>query len=279
MKIISIDYFSSDAPKLFSDSLKNTGFAVFTDHPINWNLINDVYTEWKHFLTSNNASKYLFNKEKQDGYFPLNISETAKGNNKKDLKHFYHIYKKGRYPYEVSNKAKKLFNEFYDFGRILIKWIDQYSNRELSEKNHCSLVDILSLDKTLLRILHYPITKKNNAGAVRAAAHEDIDLLTLLPAASTPGLEIYSPEEEEWLPVDYEKQSIIVNIGDMLQEITNFEYISTKHRVTNPKKNYELTDRVSTPFFLHAKDNTFLSERYPTAKIFLEERLKEIGIK
>ncbi len=108
MNILSVDYYAENAAQDFTKSLKETGFAVLKTHPIDWSIIQTVYKEWQDFMKSGDADKYLFDKENQDGYFPKDISEVAKGEKVKDIKHFYHLYfPKGRYPTEVSSAAKR----------------------------------------------------------------------------------------------------------------------------------------------------------------------------
>jgi isopenicillin N synthase-like dioxygenase len=130
---------------------------------------------------------------------------------------------------------------------------------------------------TLLRILHYPPLDINAEGeAVRAAAHEDINFLTLLPSATEPGLQV-KDHDGNWHDVSVtEPNSIIVNVGDMLKEASGGFYKSTTHRVVNPDGSANVA-RYSIPLFLHASPNTRLSPRY-TAHEYLMERLKELGL-
>ncbi|WP_119344654.1 2OG-Fe(II) oxygenase family protein [Facilibium subflavum] len=280
MNILSVDFFADNAAKRFTDSLKKTGFGVLETHPINWQLIEDIYTEWRDFLNSNAAKKYHYDKSTQDGYFPLDVSEIAKGENTRDIKHYYHLYFPwGRYPQEVSDKAKILFEQLFELGKTLLQWIDDHMDPATAKKLACPLVDALSFERTLFRILNYPAIKGDEPdGAIRAAAHEDINLITLLPVASSPGLEVFSHHEQKWYEVPCKPQSIIINIGDMLQEMTAYEYIATKHRVVKPKGEAQGLDRMSIPCFMHAKADVFLSEKYPTADAFLQERLRELGV-
>lgn len=281
MNILSVDYYADNAPSDFTKSLKETGFAVLKTHPIDWNLIQTVYKEWEAFLKSGNADKYLFDREKQDGYFPKDVSEVAKGESVKDIKHFYHLYFPwGRYPEEVSDAARKMFDQMMQLGETLLEWIDDYMDPEVAKKLPQRLKDTVSRPGTLLRVLHYPAMKGDEEpGAVRAAAHEDINLITLLPIASSPGLQVLSPVTNEWYDVPCDSESIIINIGDMLQEMTNGEYIATKHRVVKPEGETKNVDRLSTPCFIHPKAEVYLSDKYPKAEIFLNERLRELGLK
>ena len=223
----------------------------------------------------------MFDKENQDGYFPQNISEVAKGETIKDLKHFYHLYfPKGRYPAEVSDAARQMFDQMIALGKTLLQWIDDHMDPELAANLPMRLRDTISEPNTLLRVLHYPALEGNEeVGAVRAAAHEDINLITLLPIASSPGLQVLSPSNDKWYDVPCDSESIIVNIGDMLQEMTNGEYIATKHRVIKPEGETENIDRIATPCFIHPKTEVYLSEKYPRSEMFLLERPKDLGLK
>ena len=281
MNILSVDYYAENAAEDFTKSLKETGFAVLKTHSIDWNIISDVYKEWETFFKSGSADKYLFDKEDQDGYFPMDVSEVAKGEKVKDIKHFYHLYfPHGRYPSEVSDKARKMFEQMIELGKVLLQWIDDHMDPELAAKLPMRLRETISEPNTLLRVLHYPVLGGNEeVGAVRAAAHEDINLITLLPIASSPGLQVQSPNNGSWYDVPCDSESIIVNIGDMLQEMTNGEYIATKHRVIKPAGEIENVDRISTPCFIHPKAEVYLSDKYPRSEMFLLERLKELGLK
>ncbi|GAB4224833.1 MAG: 2OG-Fe(II) oxygenase family protein [Francisella sp.] len=281
MNIRVVDFYAENAAKEFTKSLKETGFAVLKTHPIDWNLIQTVYDEWHNFLKSGKAYQYLFDVDNQDGYFPKEVSETAKGEKIKDFKHFYHLYfPHGRYPKEVSSAAKEMFEEMINLGKTLLEWIDDYMDPKVASKLSQRLKDTISYENTLLRILHYPAFQGDEEpGAVRAAAHEDINLITLLPVASAPGLQVLSPVTNQWYDVPCDSKSLVINIGDMLQEMTNGEYIATKHRVIKPESEKENIDRMSTPCFIHPKSDVYLSEKYPQAKLFLEERLKELGLK
>ncbi|MFT6836387.1 MAG: isopenicillin N synthase-like dioxygenase [Francisellaceae bacterium] len=281
MNVETIDFLAPNASQLFSKSLKKTGFCVLKNHPISVDLINSIYDEWRTFLESEDTDQYLFDKIKQDGYFPKNISEVAKGCTVKDIKHYYHLYFPwGRYPKETSNLAKQYFDVAFALGKTLLEWIELHMKKSVAQQLHQPLTDCLSYDRTLLRIMQYPpLTGKEEKGSIRAASHEDINLITLLPVASEPGLEVYSIESKSWSPVICDEGNIVINIGDMLQEMTQKDYISTSHRVTNPTGNAAKKDRISMPTFMHAKADVYLSKRYPTADNYLQERLAELGVK
>jgi len=275
-KILTIDYQSSNLGSALTTSLKNTGFAILKNHPIPKSLISYVYNEWESFFNSNAKHNYLFHKIKQDGYFPY-LSENAKGSQTKDLKEFYHIYNWGRYPSEISDKTNQLIKEFKIMAEKLLFEIQANTPSEV--KNNFSMeLDkmIQKSQENLLRILHYPPLSGNEGSKeIRAGAHEDINLITLLLSGTQPGLQVKT-KEDKWLDVESDQGWLIINIGDMLQECSNGYYPSTTHRVINPQdKNIS---RYSMPFFVHARDEVVLSDKY-TAKSYLEQRLKEIGLK
>ena len=130
--------------------------------------------------------------------------------------------------------------------------------------------------QNLLRVIHYPPINNSELkeGEVRAAEHTDINLITILIAE--PGLQVRD-SNGMWQNVKVEKNTIVVNIGDMLQEASKGFYKSTPHRVINPEKGFNRS-RFSMPLFIHPRDNVKLSERF-NAKQYLEKRLQEIGLK
>ena len=235
-----------------------------------------MYDEWKNFFNLNFKHNYLFHSIKQDGYFPY-LSENAKGCAIKDLKEFYHIYDWGRYPSEISNKTNELINEFKIMAKKLLFEIEVNTPSKIKDNFSIPLDQMIQRSQeNLLRIIHYPpLLGNEDSEAIRAAAHEDINLITLLLSGTQPGLQVKT-KENKWLDVESDQGWLIINIGDMLQECSNGYYPSTTHRVINPQgKN---VSRYSMPFFVHARDEVVLSDKH-TAKSYLEERLKEIGLK
>ena len=275
-KILTIDYQSSDLGKKLTTSLRNTGFAVIKNHPISHDLIDSIYTEWKDFFSNDAKKNYQFDLVKQDGFFPY-LSENAKDSNVKDLKEFFHIYDWGRYPKELSNNTNLLISEFKKMANKLLSEINFHSPNDIKKEYSMPLNEMIKNSSTnLLRVIHYPPLNDNiDPSAIRASAHEDINLITLLVAGSEPGLQVLS-QDGKWVDVSTSSDYIVVNIGDMLQECSGGYFPSTTHRVVNPSdKNMS---RYSMPFFVHARDEVKLSKKY-TAKSYLEERLKEIGLK
>ncbi len=279
MLITPVDFTSPTAAKDFAESLHNTGFGVLTNHPLSQQLLNTVYDEWYGFFQSEAKHNYAYDPQKYDGYFSPTVSETAKGNTKRDLKEFYHIYPWGRYPAEVSPAASQYYAQGAALAATLLQWVEQYTPAEVKAKYSMPLSQMITgSEQTLLRVLHYPpLRGDEEPGAVRAAAHGDINLLTILPAATAAGLQVVG-KDGEWHDVPCDFGMLIVNIGDMLQEASDGYYPSTIHRVLNPTGDEAKKSRVSLPLFLHPRPEVVLSERH-TAGSYLTERLQELHSK
>jgi isopenicillin N synthase-like dioxygenase len=278
MKLETIDFRAADAPQRFVESLHHTGFGVLSNHPIAQQLVQEIYQEWQAFFLSEAKEQYLFNPSTQDGFFPSRISETAKGYSVKDIKEYFHVYPWGQIPPELKTKILDYYQQANAFAAQLLDWVERYSPTAVAANYSEPLSQMIKdSQKTLLRVLHYPpMTGNETPGAIRAAAHEDINLLTVLPAANEPGLQVKSLEGE-WLDVPSDFGNIIINIGDMLQEASGGYFPSTTHRVINPEGADMAKSRISLPLFLHPRPEVVLSERY-TADSYLLERLRELGV-
>ena len=275
--VLTIDFNDSGAPAKFVDSFKSSGFAIIKNHPINSSLIKDVYSDWRTFFNSNDKLKYIFDPQSQDGYFPY-LTENAKNSNIKDLKEFYHIYPWGKFPHTISDSTMKLYGQIVDFSGTLLNWLDENSPNHIKDNFSIPLESMIK-DSTsnLFRIIHYPpITDTADKNALRAAPHEDINLITILMTGSEPGLEVMDLDGS-WHEVSCDKNTLIVNSGDMLKMASNNYYPSTTHRVVNPEKSQNVS-RFSMPLFIHPRDNVKLNEQH-SARTFLNKRLKEIGLK
>ena len=187
MNVRKVNYKDQNAPHEFTRSLRQTGFTVLTDHPVDMNLIETVYSEWADFFSSDNKNKYPYDPVRQDGFFPYK-TENAKGQSLKDLKEFFHIYSWGRYPEELSNKTLDLYAQLLELTGTLLGWIQVETPRDVSSLFSMPLPDMVTDSKTnLLRIIHYPpLDGKEEDGAGRGSAHEDINLITLLVAGTQP---------------------------------------------------------------------------------------------
>lgn len=281
-KTVSLLDFSEE--KALVESLRDTGFVILRDHCISPIVLNKAYEEWAAFfsLPLNEKQEFSVKEGSQQGYFKLK-SENAKDSPIKDLKEFYHSF----HPFK--DMPSYVQNDF-DYTHILAVDLERIASNVLTILDR-SLPDhaLANLSKSLtdstaqssnilLRAIHYPpLGGEDENEAVRAAAHEDINLITILPAATQMGLEV-KDLQGNWHKVECDPGSVIVNVGDMLQEATGGYLRSTTHRVVNPVGLNTNTSRYSLPLFVHAADDFRLSKRY-TAKQFLDERLKEIGLK
>jgi isopenicillin N synthase-like dioxygenase len=279
MNVLVVDYQAPDAAQRFTESLRSTGFGVLKNHPIPQDLVEGIYREWLAFFDTEAKHKYAFDRERQDGYFSSEISETAKGHSVKDIKEYYHIYPNGRFPAEVSDAAQRYYRLAGKLAAELLSWVEANTPAEVRAKFSMPLADMIEgSEKTLLRVLRYPpLTGNEPEGALRAAAHEDINLLTVLPAANEPGLQV-KDAAGNWFDVPCDFGTLVINIGDMLQEASGGYYPSTTHRVVNPTGEGRFKSRVSLPLFLHPLEHVKLSERH-TAGSYLDERLRELGVK
>lgn len=278
MSVKVIDYWDKNAPQEFALGLKEIGFAVVTHHPLNIPLINEGYAKWVEFFHSPQRRDFAFDKKNHDGYSSPSLSETAKGYNKKDLKEFYHFYPWGRCPDLTRPVTMALYNELNQIAATLLSWIEGHLPQAISAKLSMPLSNMIKDSQTtLFRLIHYPpLTGHEEPGALRAAPHEDINLITLLPAATAKGLQV-KDTQGRWLEVPCDPGWIIVNAGDMLQECTEHYYPSTTHRVINPTGEDALKPRLSMPLFLHPRDDVQLSPRH-TAKSYRWERYQELGL-
>jgi len=276
MQLPVIDYRSRTAAEDFCSSLHDTGFSVLANHPLDQALVQSIYDEWLAFFKTEAKHNYAQDPVKLDGYFSPSISETAKNNTQRDLKEFFHIFPWGRYPTEVSDAARRYYAAGSQLAAQLLTWVEQYSPAQVKAGYSMPLPDMLAgSTQTLLRVLHYPpLSGVEEPGAVRAAAHGDINLLTILPAATEPGLQVLG-KDQLWHDVPCDFGLLIVNNGDMLQEASGGFYPSTVHRVLNPVGAARTKSRLSLPLFLHPRREVVLSSRYTVGSYF-EERMKEL---
>jgi isopenicillin N synthase-like dioxygenase len=279
MQVKVVDYRAADAAEQFTRSLHETGFGVLVNHPIQQALVEKIYADWLSFFNGQDKHQYAFSKEKQDGYFSTEISETAKGFTQKDIKEYFHIYPWGRIPEPLRADAMSYYEQANALAAELLSWVERYTPPAIAQLYREPLSQMIRDSQlTLLRVLRYPpLTGQEPAGSLRAAPHGDINLLTILPAANEPGLQVFG-KDGQWFDVPCDFGTLIINIGDMLQEASQGYYPSTQHRVVNPTGEGAKRSRVSLPLFLHPRDEVVLSDRY-TAHSYLEERLRELGVK
>ena len=290
----------SDFCEQLFDGLKYYGFIILKDHGIPGSLLERAYNLTAEFFAGTPEQKSAFiDKEVffQRGYVPFG-REHAKGNIYPDLKEMWH---QGRQPSSRHPQAEaypqnvvpdqpegfhEVLNELYasldNAGQIVLEALTVGLQLQTDYFDK-----LASGGNSLLRCIHYPpLADGVDPNCVRAAAHEDINLITLLVAASSSGLELLD-RDDNWLAVNGSKNAIIVDAGDMLARISNNVIPATTHRVVNPQG--ENTARYSMPFFLHPKSEAMLSciescrdgseEADIRADDFLKQRLHEIGVK
>ncbi|ASG20708.1 MULTISPECIES: isopenicillin N synthase family dioxygenase [Nitrospirillum] len=275
--IASVDCTESTAPAEFVRSMHETGFAVLRNHPIDPALIDRLYKEWAAFFASESKMDHLFSPETQDGYFPFR-SENAKDSPIKDLKEFYHVYPNRPLPAGVKEATEAMYAALTQLGADLLGWLQQHTPDAVKAKFSVALPDMMvGSTQSLFRVLHYPpLADGFEPGAVRAAAHEDINLITLLVTGSEPGLQA-KDTAGNWHDVPCDAGMIAVNGGDMLKEASGGYFPATTHRVVNPPPEHNVS-RYSMPMFLHPRPDVRLSDAY-TAGEYLDQRLREIGLK
>lgn len=302
---------NAEERKRFSDAIgkafNETGFVTITNHGLSKALIDNLYTQVKALfaLPDEVKAKYeIPGLAGQRGYTGKG-KETAKGFKTPDLKEFWQIGQtvtdgdpiKDQYPDniavtelpEFNTVTREVYQKLEAAGKILLQAIAVY----LGLDEHYFDAHVNN-GNSILRTLHYFGIENPDAlppDAVRAGAHEDINLITLLIGASADGLELLT-RENTWFPVSAHGEDVVVNVGDMLQRLTNGKLKSTTHRVVNPPRELMKNSRYSVPFFLHPRANMDLTSlpscidaEHPkqfsdmTAGEYLDERLREIGLK
>ncbi|HEY5664562.1 MAG TPA: 2OG-Fe(II) oxygenase family protein [Ilumatobacter sp.] len=276
MDVAVVDYTAPDAPERFTESLRSTGFAVLVNHPLPWSTVQQIYREWAALFDSPAVERYASDPTGQVGWFPADRSETAKGHSTPDLKEFFHVYDWSVFPSEVSDAALEFRTMASELALELLGWVEANTPPEVVARLSIPLSKMMQGSRrSLLRVLRYPpLPDEIPAGAVRAAAHEDINLLTVLPASDEPGLELLGADGT-WYPVPCDPGSLAINAGEMLDLATGGYYPATTHRVVNPTGEAARRARMALPLFLHPADDVVLAQGR-TAYEFLQQRIKEL---
>jgi isopenicillin N synthase-like dioxygenase len=269
MQVAVVDYGARDARSRFVRSLRETGFAILVDHPLA-DVVPVLGEEWLAFFATGAQHAYVHGEGEQDGYFPPpDPGERLPGGLVRDRKEFFHVRPDGRYPTEVSDTALRYFQSATALARELLGWLE-------ADAPSLPLAGMIEGSRgTVLRVQHYlPLADGEPASPLRALAHEDINLLTLLPAPSEPGLQVCD-RAGEWHDVPYDPRSLIVNGGEMLELATGGRYRATPHRVLNPTGAQSRGSRLSLPLFVHPAADVVLAPGR-TASAFLQERVEAL---
>ncbi|MFZ9817632.1 MAG: 2OG-Fe(II) oxygenase family protein [Ilumatobacteraceae bacterium] len=277
MDVAVVDYRSATAARDFTRSLRETGFAVLVNHPIDYSMVQRLQSEWLDFFRSERKWDFLPGDGGQDGYRPMEEAETAVGFSKKDIKEYFHWYPWGRQPEAESRVAREMYDAGFSLAAELLSWVEEFTPTEISKQFTMPLSEMINgTQRTLLRILHYPPLRGDEPeGSVRAAAHQDINMITVLPASNEPGLQVRDLTGK-WHDVPCDPGSVAINAGDMLDYATGGFYPSTTHQVINPTGDAAKRSRVSTPLFLHPADDVVVAKG-TTAFEFLRDRIKQIA--
>jgi isopenicillin N synthase-like dioxygenase len=282
---------------------ENIGFVALKGHFLDEALVDNLYSEIKNFfeLPEEVKEKYeIPGIGGQRGYVSFG-KESAKGKKEGDLKEFWHFgqyvdadsqYAK-EYPDNVDVEALPKFNEVGKQTDQMLEKTAKFVLRSLAL--HLNLEETyfdkyIKNGNSILRPIHYPPIATEPKGAERAAAHGDINLITLLMGAQGKGLQVQN-HEGEWIDAVAEPDELMINVGDMLSRHSNNKLKSTIHRVTNPPKEMWGTSRYSIPFFMHPISDmkldvleSCIDDENPkqfediTAGDFLNERLRELGL-
>ncbi len=305
LPVLSLADDAASFSKAIGDSFKTYGFALVKDHGIDAGLIDQAWTLTEQFFALPEEEKRsYFNPAIAGarGYTPFG-TEIAKGAKAHDLKEFWHI---GRDLPEGSPLADSMPPNIWPARPEGFKALFQELYRQFDATGATILSRIaiyLGLDEhwfdggiedgnSVMRLLHYPPLKGMTGEAIRAGAHGDINLITLLLGAQEAGLELLT-KEGTWISAAPPEGAVVINVGDMLERLTNHVLPSTIHRVRNPDATRAQFSRYSMPFFLHLRSDFPIKtlpqcisaenpDRYPvpiTADQFLQERLREIGLK
>lgn len=307
---VDLSDFLSDDPKRkekfvneIGKAYEEIGFVSLKNHFLSDDLVSELYKEVKSFFDLSLETKEKYEIEGlggQRGYISFG-KEHAKGKKEGDLKEFWHFGQEPSedanliedYPENVQVEELKDFNktgmEAYRMlektGIYVLRALALYINLDENYFDHWA-----SNGNSILRPIHYPPITEEPKGAVRAGAHGDINLITLLMGASTGGLQVLR-KDGEWIDAIPEEDELVINVGDMLERHTNNKLRSTIHRVINPPKELWSQPRYSIPFFMHPRSEMKLDcleecidENHPkqyediTAGEFLHQRLVEIGL-
>jgi len=265
-----------DIGRRFVESLRTFGFAALIDHPLDMTRVQRIYRDWRQCFSSGEAANYPMDPQKQDGYFSVAVAEHAKGYEQRDFKEYFQYYPWGRCPDSLLEDLSGHYRDAIQFAAQLLSYIEAWAPPEVTQGFSAALPEMIrDSQQSMLRVLHYPPVPEGQR-VFRAAPHEDINFLTILPAADGPGLEI-KRRDGTWLTVPNRPEQLLINIGDMLQEVSGGWLPSTTHQVGVPHASHNTLGRMSLPLFLHPRPDVSLSPRY-TAASYLDERLHELGV-
>ena len=306
LPVLSLTMPKAEFAQAIGESFRTFGFALVKDFTIDRNLIDRAWKLSEEFFALPEDEKRSYHNAAISGargYTPFGV-EIAKDAKHHDLKEFWHV---GRdlpegspladasmppnvwpaRPEGFKDTFSELYRQFDETGAAILSAIALY----LGLDEHW-FDNGIEDGNSVMRLLHYPPIPNLEGEAIRAGAHGDINLITLLLGAEEAGLELLY-QGKEWVSASPPEGALVVNVGDMLERLTNHYLPSTIHRVRNPNPERAAYSRYSMPFFLHLRSdfpiqtlpqcvNSENPDRYPkpiTADAFLQQRLREIGLK
>lgn len=307
--VVDLEKYESDDPEArqsfiesFGEGLREFGFVAVEGHDVPQAMVDDTYDVFEEFFDLEDDVKRQYERpetDRQRGFTPFGV-EQAKDNEKPDLKEFWHVGREldedseladrmptNVWPDEVPGfreQTLQLWDSLESSAMTMLEAIADY----LGAKRQ-TIADKAEDGNSILRVIYYPVCEGfEEPGAMRAAEHEDINLITLLPTATQSGLEILT-RDGEWLPVPAKEGQLIVDTGDMMKRLTNETLPATTHRVVNPEGEPE--PRYSMPFFVHPHPDARLDvleccvddgdgPQYEpiSADEYLTQRLEETGV-
>jgi len=272
----AISWRDDDFAQQFVDCLREYGFAAVIEHPLDMSRVRRIYSKWQAYFAAIPDASMRMDPRDQDGYFSLSDAEHAKGQTERDFKEYFQYYTWGRCPVDLRPDLDAHFSDALALASQLLEWVGALAPESVRARFREPLSGMIAgSSQSMLRVLHYPPIV-DGRDVFRAAPHEDINLLTILPAADGPGLEIKN-RDGQWLSVPNRSDQLLINIGDMLQEASGGYFPSTTHQVAVPAGEDLRRGRMSLPLFLHPRPEVVLSSRY-TAGEYLQQRLEELGV-
>ena len=270
--VLVVDMAEEDAPRRFAESLHDSGFALLSGHGVPTSLIGEVTREWGAFFDAGVPEEFWSGENNPWGYHRPADTLMPDNVTRRDRKDFYHLGLSEPLPPGVSKAAPGLLEQAMEVAKTLLGWLDdEWPDGTLGAKP-TAMSSWVSSKQSVLRLQRYlPLDEPSEPGAVRALAHADINLITLLPAPEVAGLQLQTLEGD-WMDLEYHPGLMIVNIGEMLQTASDGYYPATPHRVVVRDPADSLAPRWSLPMFFHPEDDVELTPEitaggYRTARV------------
>lgn len=269
-----------DAAVKFSQSLHEKKFALIKSDLFSSEDLATFYEEWRTFFRSDIKKKhhYLFDEVKEHGYFPVNL-ERARIAKETGYKEAYHYIPTGNNPSSTQESSYKIYITLLLITQTILQWLDISAPEEITSNFPLPLSSSIDIQlHTLLRVLYHPANDAETTNVIRTIEHQDRSLLTLLPLATAPGLEIKN-SRGEWVSVEGREDSVLVISGHLLEIYSQGYYQPIIHRVINSRDNIRAGERLSSVLFVHPKPDIALPNGLSVIGFFHErEKIKQLQI-